>query len=67
VTERSQVAHNSCASVALLNVINNAEHIDLGERLQKFKDSTTDLDPFERGVALAEFGFVRAIHNSFAR
>ena len=63
----AEIAPNSCATVALLNVVNNVEHIDLGEQLKQFKEDTTSLSPEERGDAIANFDFVRGIHNSFAR
>lgn len=38
-----QTASNACASVALLNIVNNIPGIDLGEHLQHFKDFTIHL------------------------
>ncbi|PYI10488.1 ubiquitin carboxyl-terminal hydrolase [Aspergillus sclerotiicarbonarius CBS 121057] len=63
----NQTASNSCASVALLNIVNNVEGIDLGENLQHFKDFTMPFTPALRGDAISNFDFVKRIHNSFAR
>ncbi|PWY65955.1 ubiquitin carboxyl-terminal hydrolase [Aspergillus sclerotioniger CBS 115572] len=63
----NQTASNACASVALLNIVNNVEDIDLGENLQHFKDFTMPFTPALRGDAISNFDFVKRIHNSFAR
>ena len=58
---------NACASVALLNIVNNIPNLELGPNLQSFKDFTKDFTPALRGNAIANFAFVKQIHNSFAR
>lgn len=58
---------NACASVALLNIVNNVPNLDLGPNLQSFKDFTKDFSPALRGDAIANFSFVKEIHNTFAR
>ncbi|KAL2841233.1 ubiquitin carboxyl-terminal hydrolase [Aspergillus pseudoustus] len=63
----NQTASNACASVALLNIVNNVEGIDLGENLRSFKDFTMPFTPALRGDAINNFEFVKKIHNSFAR
>ncbi|PYH95210.1 ubiquitin carboxyl-terminal hydrolase [Aspergillus ellipticus CBS 707.79] len=63
----NQTASNACASVALLNIVNNIQGIDLGENLQHFKDFTMPFTPALRGDAISNFEFVKRIHNSFAR
>jgi ubiquitin carboxyl-terminal hydrolase L5 len=62
-----QTASNACASVALLNIVNNIEEIELGEHLQHFKDFTMKFTPALRGDAISNFDFVKQVHNSFAR
>lgn len=62
-----QTIDNACASIALLNIVNNINGIELGENIQAFKDFTRDLTPALRGDAIANFKFVMDIHNSFAR
>lgn len=66
-TDLFQTINNACATVALLNIVMNVEEIDLGEELGKFKSSTQQLKPAYRGKSLGEHGFIRNIHNSFAR
>ncbi|KAE8414692.1 ubiquitin carboxyl-terminal hydrolase [Aspergillus pseudocaelatus] len=63
----NQTASNACASVALLNIVNNIEGIELGDNLQHFKDFTMPFTPALRGDAISNFDFVKRIHNSFAR
>ncbi|PWY65044.1 ubiquitin carboxyl-terminal hydrolase [Aspergillus heteromorphus CBS 117.55] len=63
----NQTSSNSCASVALLNIVNNIQGIDLGDNLQHFKDFTMPFTPALRGDAISNFEFVKRIHNSFAR
>ena len=65
--KQSQTSSNACASVALLNIVNNIPNIELGDNLQGFKDFTSDFSPALRGDAIANFDFVKQIHNSFAR
>ncbi|KAJ5299344.1 hypothetical protein N7476_010901 [Penicillium atrosanguineum] len=63
----NQTAGNSCASVALLNIVNNIPGIDLGENLRHFRDFTMPFTPALRGDAINNFEFVKRVHNSFAR
>ncbi|KAK2812144.1 hypothetical protein FQN50_001501 [Emmonsiellopsis sp. PD_5] len=63
----NQTSSNACASVALLNIINNVDEIELGEQLQHLKDFTMPFTPALRGDAIANFEFVKRVHNSFAR
>ncbi|KAL4783959.1 hypothetical protein BJX76DRAFT_328626 [Aspergillus varians] len=63
----NQTANNACASVALLNIVNNIEGVDLGENLRRFKDFTMPFTPALRGDAINNFEFVKDVHNSFAR
>ncbi|KAI0150584.1 cysteine proteinase [Xylariaceae sp. FL1272] len=63
----NQTTANACATVALMNIIMNAQGIKLGPELQEFKDTTRTLPPPHRGHALNTHDFIRAIHNSVAR
>ncbi|KAL8963400.1 MAG: hypothetical protein Q9193_000334 [Seirophora villosa] len=63
----NQTVNNACASVALLNIVNNVPDIDLGDHLRQFKLFTTDFTPALRGDAISNFDFVKSVHNSFAR
>lgn len=62
-----QTTNNACATVALLNIIMNAEGIDLGDKLRAFKESTKDLNTALRGHQISQNNFIRTIHNSFTR
>lgn len=61
-----QTTSNACATVALLNIVMNAD-VGLGERLQDFKERTKDLHSALRGHFLSANQFISTIHNSFAR
>lgn len=63
----NQVPEYACASIAILNIVNNIPHIDLGKELRDFKEFTKEMDPLMRGDAIDSFDFVKRIHNSFAR
>ncbi|KAL9076400.1 MAG: hypothetical protein Q9161_001116 [Pseudevernia consocians] len=63
----NQTINNACASVALLNIVNNVPSIDLGESLHGFKVFTANFTPALRGDAIGNFDFVKGVHNSFAR
>ncbi|OAX80376.1 hypothetical protein ACJ72_05296 [Emergomyces africanus] len=63
----NQTSSYACASVALLNIINNVDEIELGEELQQFKTFTMPFTPALRGDAIGNFEFVKRVHNSFAR
>lgn len=62
-----QVPDFACATVALLNIVNNIPGLEMGKDLRAFKDFTQDLTPRLRGDAIDDFTFVKRIHNSFAR
>ena len=66
-TDTLQTIDNACATIALLNIVMNAPEIELGPALFDFKESTYNLVPYRRGEQLGNNGFIRAIHNSFAR
>ena len=59
--------NNACASVALLNIVNNVPSLGLGESLYGFKVFTANFTPALRGDAIGNFDFVKDVHNSFAR
>ncbi len=63
----AQTVSNVCASVALLNIVNNIPEVELGEHLRQFKEFTNSFTPALRGDAIGNFHFVKQIHNSFAR
>lgn len=59
-------ATNACLSIALLNILLNANKIDLGRSLSYFKEDTTDLSSMERAHCLNEHEQIRQVHNSVA-
>ena len=61
----NQTSGFSCASIALLNIINNSR-LSLGTRLDEFRRTTMDMSPKDRGLAIDQFDHVRDVHNSFA-
>lgn len=67
LAHKQQTTHNACATIALLNILMNAEGIGLGERLRKFKQDSKDLSPPLRGNMISNSDWIRVAHNSFAR
>ncbi|KAL8874127.1 MAG: hypothetical protein Q9174_000497 [Haloplaca sp. 1 TL-2023] len=63
----NQTVKDACASVALLNIVNNVPNLQLGEHLERFKSFTADFTPHLRGDAVGNFDFIKNVHNSFAR
>ncbi|KXJ90598.1 hypothetical protein Micbo1qcDRAFT_234516 [Microdochium bolleyi] len=63
----NQTTTNSCATVAMMNIVMNAEDTTLGSELQAFKEATVPLPPPHRGFMLDKNDFIRSIHNSVAR
>lgn len=60
-------AQNSCATLAMINILMNSVGVGVGEHLEQFKEFTSGFTPYQRGEALASFDFVKGIHNSFAK
>jgi len=63
----NQVPDNACATVAILNIINNIPDLRMGNELRDFKKTTESLSPYKRGEAIDDFNHVKIVHNSFAR
>ncbi|KAK4497197.1 hypothetical protein PRZ48_011647 [Zasmidium cellare] len=62
----NQIPDFACASVAMLNIVNNIPGLQMGQELRNFKTFTEAMSPMEKGDAIDSFDFVRRIHNSFA-
>ncbi|CAJ0575359.1 unnamed protein product, partial [Mesorhabditis spiculigera] len=64
-----QVITNACATQAIINLLLNLEHPDigLGDTLSEFKSFSKDFDPACRGLVLGNSEQIRSVHNSFAR
>ncbi|KAI9724575.1 MAG: hypothetical protein M1828_003598 [Chrysothrix sp. TS-e1954] len=63
----NQTQEQLCATLAMLNILNNVPGADLGPHLQSFKEFTQDFTPALKGDAVCNFQFMKTIHNSFAR
>ncbi|TLD17365.1 uncharacterized protein PgNI_00513 [Pyricularia grisea] len=63
----AQTASNSCATVALLNVLMNCDEVAMGEKVRKFKEETANMVLSHRGAYLSQDKFLRSTHNTFAR
>ncbi|KAM0511564.1 hypothetical protein ACHAPE_009714 [Trichoderma viride] len=63
----NQTTNNACATFALLNIVMNAPHLELGNQLREFKEATQNLSTVLRGHEVGNNRFMRSIHNSFTR
>ncbi|UKZ87454.1 uncharacterized protein TrAFT101_003252 [Trichoderma asperellum] len=63
----NQTTSNACATFALLNIVMNAPHVELGDQLREFKEATKNLSTVLRGHEVSNNKFMRSIHNSFTR
>ncbi|KAK3346274.1 ubiquitin thiolesterase-like protein [Lasiosphaeria hispida] len=63
----NQTTHSACATIAMFNIIMNAEGLALGEKLRRFKQQSIDLAPPLRGNLITNSAWIRVAHNSFAR
>jgi len=62
----NQISKFSCGTVALVNILMNAQDLRLSETLSTFKHDTNTLNSKYRGIALDNHLHFRAIHNSFS-
>jgi ubiquitin carboxyl-terminal hydrolase L5 len=63
-----QVIKDNCATQALLSVLlNNTQSIDIGGKLNTFKEFTMPLDPLFRGETIGQSEHIRKVHNSFSK
>eukprot|EP00118_Oscarella_pearsei_P028927 m.3288 g.3288 ORF g.3288 m.3288 type:complete len:365 (+) comp9227_c0_seq2:22-1116(+) len=60
---------NACATQAILSVLLNCDHPDvgLGRVLADFKNFTASMDPSLKGLTLTNSQEIREVHNSFSR
>lgn len=59
--------NNACATIALLNIVMNAEDLDLGDQLRQLKNQSRHMSSPVRGHLISTNPWIRAIHNSFTR
>ncbi|KAH9929151.1 ubiquitin carboxyl-terminal hydrolase [Fomitopsis serialis] len=62
----NQLSDDACASHALLNVLLNCPHVDLGEELRELQVATAEMSPVMRGLGVSGSRFIRDAHNSLA-
>jgi len=63
----NQVVDNSCATLAILNIIFNAPQVDVGRDLSFFREFSQHLSPAYKGLALNSLPCLRQCHNAYAR
>ncbi|KAK3755027.1 hypothetical protein QZH41_011064 [Actinostola sp. cb2023] len=62
-----QVIPNSCATHALLSVLLNCPHVDLGESVDKLKEFSKHFNPENKGYVIGNLPELAMTHNKFAR
>ena len=62
-----QIINNACATQAILSILMNLPHINIGPILQQFKNETMPLTPQKRGEAIGKNEIIRKVHNDFAQ
>ena len=62
----NQISKFSCGTVALVNILMNAQDLRLSETLSTFRDDTDTLNSKYKGIALDNHLHFRTVHNSFS-
>ncbi|ODV92078.1 hypothetical protein CANCADRAFT_82019 [Tortispora caseinolytica NRRL Y-17796] len=62
-----QTIQNACATVAVLSLLMNSPHIDIGSELEEFRSFTIEFDPTLRGECLTNSNTIQTVHNSFSK
>lgn len=64
----AQTIQNACGTQALLSVLLNQDNrVEIGPKLQEFKEFTGAFPAYLRGEALSNSELIRDVHNSFSR
>lgn len=63
----NQLSDDSCASLAILNVLLNCPECNVGQDLIDFKTDTQKMSSVMKGLAISNSRFVRDAHNSLSR
>ncbi|KAJ3501140.1 hypothetical protein NLJ89_g9475 [Agrocybe chaxingu] len=63
----NQLSDDACATHAILNVLLNCPHVDVGEDLRAFRRETEGMSPVMRGLAITNSPVIRPAHNYLAR
>jgi len=62
-----QVINNACATQAILSVLMNCPHVEVGEELSNLKNFVMGMSAKDIGYALGNSETIRTAHNCFAR
>ena len=61
-----QIVKDACATQAIINILMNIPHFELGSELQEFKQHTHDLPADLKEVAIGQNRLFQDVHNSFS-